>query len=410
MSLLDALAGGLRGAAGVLSPVIQQQTMQQDQQREMLMEQRKNAVAQQLIKAAEMGAIQPEVAKARLQSLGFGDVPVGPGIDAQQRRAAMEKEAAYRKALSELGPNPSQEQLTQVAGQFSGPDKTLDVLQRSQDRQMQAESRREETQQRLQQAAQQFQDRMEQTRQAQEARLQMARESNASREQIAQMQIEGRQQLQTMMLEGRRQLGALAGALRQPPAPHITTNDQGVFAIDRSGVAKQVVDDKGVPLSGKASEKAMPASAVKGLFENQVNLTRAQTALDLIQGKDVGEMKGDKKATGIKGFLPDQVLQRVDTQGIDARAALADLGSLVIHDRSGAAVTAKEFPRLQPFIPSSKDDPATVEKKLKRFVQVYKQEADLTRDYYKDSGFKVPAVGSATPKAADGGWSIKEKP
>ena len=32
----------------------------------------------------------------------------------------------------------------------------------------------------------------------------------------------------------------------------------------------------------------------------------------------------------------------------------------VIHSRSGAAVTAAEFPRLAPFIPSEKDDADTV--------------------------------------------------
>lgn len=154
----------------------------------------------------------------------------------------------------------------------------------------------------------------------------------------------------------------------------------------------------------QANQKPMPVNAAKGLFENQTNLRRAESALALIQGKDLGEMKGDKNATGFKGFLPDAALQRVDPKGVDARAAIADLGSLVIHDRSGAAVTAAEFPRLTPFIPSSRDDPATVEKKLKRFVQVYKQEVDATRDYYESAGFRVPAVSSTSqapaPKSA----------
>lgn len=43
---------------------------------------------------------------------------------------------------------------------------------------------------------------------------------------------------------------------------------------------------------------------------------------------------------------------------------------MVIHDRSGAAVTAAEFPRLA-FIPSPTDDAETVQKKLRQFVSSY---------------------------------------
>lgn len=150
------------------------------------------------------------------------------------------------------------------------------------------------------------------------------------------------------------------------------------------------------------TEKALPAAAATKLFENQTNLRRAEQALSLIQGKDVGEMKGDKDATGWKGYLPDAVLQRQDKKGVDARAAIADLGSLVIHERSGAAVTASEFPRLQPFIPSPKDSPATVEKKLKRFVQVYKQEVESTKEYYQSTGYKVPTGATKTEPAKGG--------
>ena len=151
------------------------------------------------------------------------------------------------------------------------------------------------------------------------------------------------------------------------------------------------------PKSTAPAEKALPANAASKLFENQTNLRRAEQALALLQGKDVGTMKGDANATGFKGFIPDTVLQRIDSQGVDARAAIADLGSLVIHDRSGAAVTALEFPRLAPFIPSPRDDPETAKKKLNRFVQIYKQEVESTKQYYKMAGFKVPADSSLNP-------------
>lgn len=156
--------------------------------------------------------------------------------------------------------------------------------------------------------------------------------------------------------------------------------------------------------SGKL--KDVPAPAQKALLENNTNLNRVDRALRLIgamppQPGEEGDV--DKEATGLKGFLPASILNRTDPKGVAARAAIADLGSLVIHDRSGAAVSASEFPRLQPFIPSANDDAATVEKKLKRFREVYAQEMEaLEATYGPDNGYKAFKVGgdSGAGKAA----------
>lgn len=154
------------------------------------------------------------------------------------------------------------------------------------------------------------------------------------------------------------------------------------LAAQKAAEAKAAAGEEGKPL---------PISAAKGLMENQQNLRRAQEAQALLNGRNVGKAVGDKDATGWKGFAPDSLLQRFDAAGIDTRAAIADLGSLVIHDRSGAAVTAMEFPRLQPFIPSAKDDPATARKKLNRFVMEYQNIVDEATGFYKESGYKVPS-------------------
>jgi hypothetical protein len=140
-------------------------------------------------------------------------------------------------------------------------------------------------------------------------------------------------------------------------------------------------------------QKALPISASQKLMENQQNLNKARSALDLIQSKT------GKGATGVKGILPDFVLQRTDPEGVMTRAAIADLGSMVIHDRSGAAVTASEFPRLKPFIPTFTDDQPTVVKKLKRFLQVYQEIVDDAAEFYKESGYKVPELKSSKQPA-----------
>lgn len=136
--------------------------------------------------------------------------------------------------------------------------------------------------------------------------------------------------------------------------------------------------------------KPLPISAANGVLTNQQNLRRAQKALALVSGETVEGAAGDTNATGKKGWLPNQILNRMDPEGVDTRAAIADLGSLVIHDRSGAAVTASEFPRLAPFIPTEKDDAATVKKKLTMFTKNYQAVVDDATEFYRESGYNVP--------------------
>ncbi|MES2942935.1 MAG: hypothetical protein V4772_08705 [Pseudomonadota bacterium] len=175
----------------------------------------------------------------------------------------------------------------------------------------------------------------------------------------------------------------------------------------------------GGPADPSTKEKPLPASAAKALLENQQNVRRAEIALGLVQGSTVNGAKGDKSATGAKGWLPNQLLNRVDPEGVDTRAAIADLGSLVVHERSGAAVTASEFPRLAPFIPTEKDDAPTVQKKLKLFVDNYKSIIDDAAEFYKASGYKVPVDSFKPPKIIEpagqkpaislpSGWSVKK--
>lgn len=176
---------------------------------------------------------------------------------------------------------------------------------------------------------------------------------------------------------------------------------QGLALINpQTGAVSFVNGPNGQPLTKAAPPaKALPTSAANGLLTNVQNLKRAETALALVNGQTVGTSVGDPNATGWKGLAPNMILNRLDPAGVDTRAMIADLGSLVIHDRSGAAVTAAEFPRLAPFIPTAYDDPETARKKLERFVQVYRETLDDQATFYKDSGYNVPDVSGTTPAA-----------
>jgi hypothetical protein len=112
------------------------------------------------------------------------------------------------------------------------------------------------------------------------------------------------------------------------------------------------------------------------------------------------EAEPKEGATGLKGYLPNVALNRMYPEGTAARAAIADIGSLLIHDRSGAAVTASETPRLLPFVPQITDDKKTALTKLKRLRQIQLDEAEaLAGTYTPSQGYREFKPGAVTPTA-----------
>lgn len=154
-----------------------------------------------------------------------------------------------------------------------------------------------------------------------------------------------------------------------------------------------IARDREARLASGSELKPVPVHAQKALTGAASTLAQLNKAID--------ELKANPDAVGWKGLTPDIALNRLDPEGTTARASLADIGSLKIHDRSGAAVTASETPRLKPFIPSISDDYETALKKLERMrdVQLAEQEV-LTGTYNKEQGFRdfaTPQPTGATP-------------
>jgi hypothetical protein len=301
---------------------------------------------------------------------------VGAALGLREKLQAAAKARMYEAEVAKLGPNPSQEQLVALVSRFN-PEKAMEIRQRTLDRETTTNAAAAGRQAGLEQQA-------TLAREREEARIESARQQGANARMLAQMRIDADERMRRFMVANRPPV--------QPPAGRLLQTDTGPMSVDRNNRATPITGPDDRPLGPKTTARALPTAAAQKLFENQQNLRRAETALALIEGKDVGEMKGDPNATGWKGFLPDTILQRMDPKGTDARAALSDLGSLVIHERSGAAVTAAEFPRLMPFIPKINDDPETVKKKLKRFAQIYRDVASETANFYRESGYKVPEL------------------
>lgn len=138
--------------------------------------------------------------------------------------------------------------------------------------------------------------------------------------------------------------------------------------------------------------KNLPAAQSKAWIENNAAIADVDAAIDIAEK--------NKNAFGLKNYLPNALISRTDPKGVEARARIANIGSLRVHDRSGAAVTAAETPRLMPFIPKVDDDQQTVIKKLKEFSRVYKLMQNEIVDYAETQGYKSPRKEGA-PKPED---------
>jgi hypothetical protein len=146
----------------------------------------------------------------------------------------------------------------------------------------------------------------------------------------------------------------------------------------------------GLPVDQPKQAKLPPMSAIKGFQENHSNIEQIDRALESIK-------KSPESVGFLKGMTPDSILQRSDPGGVDTRAQIANIGSLMIHERSGAAVTASEYPRLKPFVPKVDDSAETVKTKLENFKRIYEQvQQDYADTYNEDTGYQLPNLRSVS--------------
>ena len=173
-------------------------------------------------------------------------------------------------------------------------------------------------------------------------------------------------------------------------ATDVATGNPVFLQPGRTGNAPSVIQGYTPPAE---KLRPIPTTINTAIIENQKASNQLDRAISLLSGKDLPGMVGDVNATGMKGYLPTGLLNRLDPQGVSARAEIADIGSLILHDRSGAAVTASESPRLMPFIPLPTDDNAPALKKLGRLKLELENETKAMRDIYsKEQGYKENPV------------------
>ena len=183
------------------------------------------------------------------------------------------------------------------------------------------------------------------------------------------------------------------------PVAAVGPNGQPVFIQPGKGGGTPSVIEGFTPPAEKL--RPIPPSINTAIIENQKSGNQLDRAISLLSGQDLPGMVADKNATGLKGYLPTGLLNRIDPSGVSARAEIADIGSLKIHDRSGSAVTVSESPRLMPFIPLTTDDRDTVLKKLQRLkLEIDSSSAAMKEIYSTEQGYREnpilnkPSVGA----------------
>jgi hypothetical protein len=162
----------------------------------------------------------------------------------------------------------------------------------------------------------------------------------------------------------------------------VVQGDGGPLMVNtRTNQAMPIIGPNGQPVGPKLRD--VPGTVRKTLFENDAALRKVDDALKAVEAYPA--------ALGVRNYMGDTIRQRSDPEGVRARALVADIGSLKLHDRSGAAVTASETPRLKPFIPTATDDQATVKKKLGLFREEYDQiQQDIRETYSREQGYRTP--------------------
>jgi len=171
------------------------------------------------------------------------------------------------------------------------------------------------------------------------------------------------------------------------------------YRYDASGENLEVIP--GGPADKPKELRPIPANINTAISTNDMSIKRIQEALDLL--------KKNPDAIGLKNLLPGQALDRADPKGVAVRSAIGDIGSLVIHERSGAAVSGSEMQRLG-FIPTPTDRADNAKTKLEAMLKYAKMNQQaLIETYAEDQGYK-PNPTLSRKGAAPAGDVDKKNP
>lgn len=219
-------------------------------------------------------------------------------------------------------------------------------------------------------------DTQEARREAQAATIKAARDKQMDDLQVKREKIEADSKASAQTEETRRMNAAALNAVNLQ------------IAEMRAATARETAESKKSAAADKITH--LPAAQTTAYIGNQNAIGSIDRAIELV--------KANPGAVGVKGFLPNAILAR---QGSDAdkaaRAEISNIGSLKIHDRSGATVTAAESPRLMPFIPTINDPPETVAIKLRGLKREAERNNLTIEEFAETNKYHRPGTTKITP-------------
>ena len=149
-------------------------------------------------------------------------------------------------------------------------------------------------------------------------------------------------------------------------------------ALDRTAADKRNTDI----IEGKKETAIKPLKAPIAIQTAYLSNHSALSQIDRM----IAAVSSRPNSVGIRfKALPDEVASRIDPEGQETRAIIADLSSLVVHDRSGAAVTISEYPRLKAFLPRLDDNAETVRTKAQTLMAKIQEEQGAIETLYGDA-------------------------
>lgn len=159
---------------------------------------------------------------------------------------------------------------------------------------------------------------------------------------------------------------------------------------ERLGLEGQRLDIERGKAAALAQGKPLPVPIQTGYLGNQHSIRQIDEA--------IAALKAYPQAVGLARGVGEGVNQRVDPRGVEARAKVANIGSLIIHDRAGASQTVGETKRLTPFVPGVTDGARAAIKKLETLRTQYANEnSGIEVAYGEGSGYR------ALPRSAPAG-------
>lgn len=185
------------------------------------------------------------------------------------------------------------------------------------------------------------------------------------------------------------------GAPKQMTRP-ASAAEKAAYGIPADVPAQLKPDGSIDVVSGVAARgKPVPNTVQKQYVENNATIRGIDEAM--------GAVDAYPAAFGPKNIFGDDIMQRMDPEGIDARSAIANIGGAVIHDRAGASQTVGEIKRLKPYIPNPTDDPKTVKKKLAGLKRQIEHAQVSFEDFYNEDNGYAPLSGGQKASNAPSG-------